>query len=73
MASYEVFPVTVYGEPYGWYWQLLSLDGTRTGPAHGPFRSEQEAREDARAANPARPPRRRVKPFPGRPRPKPVR
>jgi hypothetical protein len=56
MASFEVFPVTVYGEPYGWYWQLLSLDGTRTGPAHGPFRSEQEAREDARAANPARPP-----------------
>ena len=30
MASFEVFPVTVYGEPYGWYWQLLSPDGTRT-------------------------------------------
>ena len=36
MPSFEVFPVTVYGELYGWYWQLLSPDGTRTGPAHGP-------------------------------------
>jgi hypothetical protein len=47
MAAFEVFPVTVYGRLYGWYWQLRSPEGTRTGPAHGPYRSEREALEDA--------------------------
>ena len=65
MPSFEVFPVTVYGELYGWYWQLLSPDGTRTGPAHGPFGSEQEALEDAQANSPVRPTRTRAKPKRG--------